>query len=128
MSIRALKRVVVVLGVLCAVLFVGSAFLLWNSGVLRLQVAFADDQTQILDEMRTQTLQSVSPPDIAGTLRYALEYCPSGTKRQEGSRLDRVVERLRTAIIRDIVAHLRHTTGLDLDENSEPWIQKYARN
>lgn len=127
MSIPALKRLAVVLGVFCAVLFVGSGFLLWSHGWLHFQAAFADEQTQIFDQMRTQALQSTSPPDIAGSLEYAVFYYPSGSKQQAGSRLDRVVERHRMAVVRDIVAHLRRTTGQDLGESPEPWIQKYAQ-
>ena len=127
MSIPALKRLALLLGVLCVVLFVGSGFLFWSYGWLHVQAAFADDQTQIFDEMRTRALQSTSPPDIAGSLQYAAFYYPSGSKQRAGSQLDRVVERHRTAVVRDIVAHLRRTTGQDLGESPEPWIQKYAQ-
>ncbi len=126
MSVPALKRLTDPLGVLSAVLFVGSGFLFWSYGWLYVQAAFADDQTQIFDEMRTRALQSTSPPAIAGSLRYAVSYYPSGSKQRAGSLLDRVVERHRTAVVRDIVAHLRRTTGQDLGESPEPWIQKYA--
>ncbi len=127
MSNPALKRLVIVLGALCAVLFVCSGFLFWSYGYLHLQAAFADAQTQIFDEMRTQALQSSAPPDIAGSLEYVVTYYPSGSKQRAGSKLDRVVERHRTAVVRDIVAHLRSSTGQDLGESPEPWIQKYAR-
>jgi len=116
-----------VLGVFCALLFVGSGFLFWRYGYLHLQAAFADEQTQIFDEMRTRALQSTAPPDIAGSLAYVVIYYPSGSKQQAGSKLDRVVERHRTAVVRDIVAHLRRTTGQDLGESPELWIQKYAQ-
>lgn len=126
MSIPALKRLVLVLGVICAALFVGSGFLFWNYGNLQVQEAFADEQTQIFDDMRTRALQSAAPPDITGRLDYVISYYPSGSKQRMGSRLDRVVERHRTAVIRDMVAHLRRTTGQNLGESPEPWIQKYA--
>ena len=127
MSIPALKRLAVALGVFCAVLFVGSGFLFWSDGYLHLQAAFADEQTQIFDEMRTRTLQSTAPPDIAGSLEYVVIYYPSGSKHRAGSKLDRVVERHRTAVVRDIVAHLRRTTGQDLGKSPDAWIQKYAQ-
>ena len=127
MSISALKRLAIALGVFCAVLFVGSGFLFWSYGWLHVQAAFADEQTHIFDEMRTRALQSTSPPDIAGSLEYVVIYYPSGSKQRAGSKLDRVVERHRAAVVRDIVAHLRHTTGQDLGERPEPWIQKYAQ-
>jgi len=127
MSISTLKRLAVVLGVFCAVLFVGSGFLFWSYNYLYLQAAFADEQTQIFDEMRMRALQSTVPPDIAGSLEYVVIYYPSGSKQRAGSKLDRVVERHRTTVVRDIVAHLRHTTGQDLGDSPEPWIQKYAQ-
>jgi len=127
MSIQTLKRLALVLGVLCAVLFVGSGFVFWSYGWLYVRAALADEQTQIFDEMRTQALQSTAPPDIASALEYVVIYYPSGTKQRAGSKLDRVVERHRTAVVRDIVAHLRRTTGQDLGESPETWIQKYAQ-
>ena len=127
MSIPALKRLAVGLGIICTALFVGSCFLFWSYGYLYLQAAFADEQTQIFDEMRTRALRSTSSPDIAGSLEYVVFYYPSGSKQRSGSKLDRVVERHRTAVVRDIIAHLRRTTGQDLGERPEPWIQKYAQ-
>ena len=126
MSIPALKRLAAVLGVLCAVLFVASSFLFWSYGWLSVQAAFADEQTEIFDDMRVRALQSIAPPDIASHLDYAVRYYPSGTKQPAGSRLDRVVERHRSAVVRDIIAHLRRRTGEDLGDKPEPWIQKYA--
>jgi hypothetical protein len=126
MSIPALKRFAVVLGVSCAVLFVASGFLFWSYGYLHLQAAFADEQTHVFDEARTRAIQSASPSDIAASLEYVVIYYPSGSKQRAGSKLDRVVERHRLAVVRDIVAHLRRTTGQDLGEGPEPWIQKYA--
>ena len=120
------RRVAIVLGVFCAVLLVGSGFLLWIHGSLHLRTAFADEQTQIFDDMRMRALQSTAAPDIAGSLEYVVFYYPSGSKQRAGSKLDRVVERHRTAVVRDIVAHLRRTTGQDLGDGPEPWIQKYA--
>ena len=127
MSHPTLKRLAVILGVFCVGLFVGSSFLFWSYAWLHVQASFADEQTQIFDEMRARALQFTSPPDIAGSLEYVAFYYPSGSKQQAGSRLDRVVERHRTAVVRDIVAHLRRTTGQDLGEGPEPWIQKYTQ-
>lgn len=127
MSQPALRRLAVVLGILCVVLVVWAGFRTWDYGVLSLQVAFADDQTQIVEEMRIQAVQSASPRDIARSLEYAIAYYPSGTKQQNGSRLDRIVERHRAAVVREIVAHLRLTTGEDLGESPGPWIEKYAQ-
>jgi len=74
-----------------------------------------------------QSHQSTKPRDIAESLEYVVWYYPSGTKQEAGSRLDRVVERHRKAVVRDIVAHLRSVTNQDLGERPEPWIEKYAQ-
>lgn len=124
MSILGFKRLAVLLAS-CGILFVCSFVLFWSYGNLLPQAAFADDQTQIFDEMRAQALQATAPPDIARSLKYVVNYYPSGTKQPAGSDLDRVVERHRTAVVRDIIEHLRCTTGQDLGESPEPWIQSY---
>ena len=127
MSIPTLKRLAVVLGVFCVGLSVGGVFLLRSSVSLKLEAAFADEQTEVFDAMRTRALSSAVPDDIADSLSYVVSYYPSGSKQGEGTALDHVVERHRQAVVRDIVAHLRRTTGLDLGESPEPWILKYAR-
>ena len=94
---------------------------------MQLRTAFADEQTRIFDDMRTRALQSAVPTDIAAYLGYVVSYYPSGTKQPAGSRLDRVVERYRTIVVRDVVAHLRRSTGEDLVGDPEPWIQGYGK-
>ena len=127
MSHRALKRLAVILGILCVLMVVHSGFLLWDMAFLGLRVAFADEQTQIFDDMRAQALASTSPRVIADSLQGATDYYRSGTRQQAGSPLDRIVERHRTAVVRDIITHFRRTTGEELGESSDPWIEKYGR-
>ncbi len=100
--------------------------LFWSYGWLKIRVAFASEQTQIFEEMRTQALQS-DATGAAGCLEYVVGYYPSGSKQETGSRLDRMVERERALAVRDIVAYLRTKTGQDLGESPEAWIQKYAK-
>ena len=97
----------------------------WNYGWLKIHVAFASEQTQIFDEMRTKAMQS-DPAGAAGCLQCVVNYYPSGSKQETGSRLDRIVERERTLAVREIIAHLRVKTNQDLGENPDVWIQKYA--
>jgi hypothetical protein len=123
MSTPAYKRLTIVL---CITLVVLTGALLWNYGSLKLRVAFASEQTQIFEEMRTKALQS-DPAGAAGCLEYVAGYYPSGSKQDSGSRLDRIVERERALTERDIIAYLRTRTGEDLGTNSEAWIQKYAK-
>jgi hypothetical protein len=48
------------------------------------------------------------------------------SKQQKGSRLDRVVERHRSSVVREIIGHLRGVTGQELGGKPEEWIQRYA--
>ena len=125
MSISAYKRLTIALGILCAGLLVICGCLFWRFGWQGIQIAFASEQTEIFDEMRTKALQS-DPAGAAGYLEYVVRYYPSGTKQEAGSKLDRIVERERAFAERDIMAYLRTKTGEDLGANPEAWIQKYA--
>lgn len=125
MSIPGYKRLTIALVVLCVGLVALCGSLFWNHGWLTIHVAFASEQTQIFDEERSKALQS-DAAGAAGSLQYIVNYYPSGTKQQTGSKLDRMVERERTLAERDIIAYLRTKTGQDLGESPEAWIQKYA--
>lgn len=99
----------------------------WNHARLKLEVAFAEEQTSIFEQMRQQAIEG-SPSGAAESLAYVVNYYPSGTKQREGSRLDSVVERMRGCVVRDIISHLRQKTGEELGEKPEAWIEKYAKN
>lgn len=99
----------------------------WNYARLKIEVAFAEEQTRIFEDMRKQG-SSGSPTGAAESLAYVLNYYPSGSKQREGSRLDRVVERARTDAVREIISELRQKTGEDLGAKPEAWIEKYAKN
>ena len=99
----------------------------WNHARLKIEVAFAEEQTRIFEQMRQQAMEG-SPSGAAESLAYVVNYYPSGTKQREGSRLDSVVERMRSCAVRDIILHLRQKTGEDLGEKPEAWIEKYAKN
>jgi hypothetical protein len=126
MCIPVYKRLTIVLGVVCVGLLTLYGCLFWSYGWLKIRVAFASEQTQIFEEMRTQALQS-DAAGAAGCLEYVVGYYPSGSKQEAGSRLDRMVERERALAVRDILAYLRTKTGQDLGESPEAWIQKYAK-
>ena len=99
----------------------------WNFARLKIEVAFAEEQTRIFEDMRKQAL-SGSPTGVAESLAYVVNYHPSGSKQREGSRLDRAAERARAATTREIVGELRQKAGEDLGAKPEKWIQKYAKN
>jgi hypothetical protein len=88
---------------------------------LSIRVSFADDQTEIFDEMRTNALQS-PPTEAVRCLEYVVEFYPSGTKQVPGSRLDLIVERARQNAINEIIANLRTKTGKDYGDDPKRWI------
>lgn len=126
LSIPNYKRLTITLGVVCAGLFLLSGYLYWTYGVLKIRVAFASEQTQIFEDMRTKAFQG-DAATAAGCLQYVVWYYPSGTKQVPSSRLDRMVEREREHAVRDILSYLRTKTGEDLGENPEAWIEKYDK-
>jgi len=116
--------------------FVGSVALLlaillgwqsWSYARLKIEVAFAEEQTRIFDTMLQQAV-AASPAEAAGALAYVVNYYPSGTKQRRGSRLDKVVERAGASVIRGMVSELREKTGEDLGTEPEAWIERYAKN
>ncbi len=110
---------------LCAVSVAAAALGWWQYLPLSLRVAFADEQTEIFDAMRSQALAG-DTTEAARCLQYVVSYYPTGTKQIQSSRLDRVVERSRARATADIIAHLRVTTRSDLGATPETWIRQYA--
>ncbi len=112
---------------LCAVSLATAAFGWWQHLRLSIRVAFADEQTEIFDTMRSQALAG-DATEAARCLQYVVSYYPSGTKQVPASRLDRIVERSRARATADIIAHLRATTATDLGVMPEPWIVSIRYN
>jgi hypothetical protein len=110
-----------IVGVAVVAVLVGLGFSLIGHAITSVQIAFADEQTAIFEQMRRQTVESAAV-DV-GYLEYTLSYYPSGTKQTKGSRLDRVVERARQGAMREIIAILRSRTGLDLGKEPQRWIE-----
>ena len=97
-SVVALKVAVVLLIVLYGILF---AYYGW----LKIHVSLASEQTEIFESMRAEALKS-NTVGAAENLRYVINYYPSGSKQETGSRLDKMVERERASAVRDIIAYL----------------------
>jgi hypothetical protein len=91
---------------------------------LALQVSFAEDQTDIFEDMRVQALQA-EPEKAVDYLEYVVNYYTSGSKQVKGSKLDRIVERARRNAIAAIIAALRKKTGEDFGDDAQAWIDHY---
>jgi hypothetical protein len=126
MSLSGYKRLTVALGILCGLLAVLCVCGFITCASLKLSVTFASEQAHIFDEMRDKALNS-DVSAAAGCLEYVVNYYPSGTKQESGSRLDHMVESARGQAVRQIVAYLRTKTGEDLGPDPESWINKYAK-
>jgi hypothetical protein len=103
-----------------------SAKVTYDHALHSIRVAFAEDQTEILEEMRAKALRS-NPSEAVDFLEYATNYYPSGTKQVQDSRLDRIVERARDRSVREILADLRVKTGKDLGSDPQKWIEAYQK-
>lgn len=126
LRLSSYKRLTITLGVVSVGLLALNGWLFWTYGWLKIRVAFASDQTQIFEDMRTKAFHG-DTATAAGCLQYVVWYYPSGSKQEPGSRLDRMVERERERAVRDILSYLRTKTGEDLGETPEAWIQRYGK-
>lgn len=123
-SIIALIGIILVLCVVVAWRFIECA-------TSSLHLSFADEQTQIFDEMAAKAAESLrqSPPDVRaaiGYLEYMHNYYPSGTKQTTGSRLDRIVERSRWLAELRIIQLLQEATGKNLGNDADAWIREFS--
>jgi hypothetical protein len=116
---------------IAAVLFslpcVAACWLFFRYAGQTIHVVFAYDQTGIFEEMRDKCLRATDPSEGAYCLEYTMDYYPSGSKQEKGSWLDHIVERARRSAIREMIAHLRTLTGLDLGNDPAVWIAKFKK-
>jgi hypothetical protein len=126
MTLSANHRWVWALGGLSLVWLVLAGYCFARWGLLHVQVALGEEQTQMFEQCRAQALQSSDPTRITGLIQAARIYYPSGTKQAVGSHVDRMVERSRSLAIDDMIARLRNVTGLDLGKDPQRWIDKYG--
>ena len=125
MTIIGYRRAAAVLSVASVILLIVIVALALRLWPLEIRVMMAHEQIQLFDEMHQRAMHG-SASEIAESMRYVVSYYPSGTKQIAGSLLDQIVEQARAATIRDLIDHLRQTTGEDLGDAAEPWIQKFG--
>jgi hypothetical protein len=103
----------------CVILTVTLAWFAYQFGKVSLEAAFAEEQVRIFYAMRDQA-RAASPIQAVGSLDYAADYYPSGTKQTSGSRLDRLVESVRADVCQQIMGELNNRTGERI-ETVEGW-------
>ena len=111
--------------VVALVLIAGLWFAKW--GVLRVRVAFAEEETMMFEECLRKARQCTTPETIAGYLQAAIVYYPSGSKQIVGSHLDRMVERSRRQVIEDLIDLLRQVSRTDFGADPQKWIEHFAK-
>ncbi|MEO8426888.1 MAG: hypothetical protein ABI651_07235 [Verrucomicrobiota bacterium] len=93
--------------------------------LLKLRLAFAEEQIAIFFESRSSALKAADTTQAVSFLEYASEYYPSGTKQSPGSRLDRIVETVRSNCVQDIITDLKRRTGKDLGSAPTNWYKEF---
>lgn len=94
-------------------------------GRLHVPAALAEEQTRMFEECRTKAFQSKHPEEIVELIRSAQSYYPSGFRQKNGSHLDGMVERARRLAVDDMIRHLTLTTGLELGNDPQSWIERF---
>ncbi len=115
----------VLLGLIFAGLVALCGWQFIRSAVLQIHVAFAEDQTQMISEFLENAQKETRPERVTIWLEQMVNYYPSGTKQVAGSRLDRVVERVRSGAVTEILSRLRSITGQDLGSDAAKWLTAY---
>ena len=93
--------------------------------ILKVRTAFAEDQVSIIYEARQKAFEATTPTQAVGFLEYAIDYYPSGTKQTQNSRLDRLVELVRSNVVSDIITDLKKKTGQDFGNEPTNWFRHY---
>lgn len=107
--------------------------------VLRSFVHALTAQAEVIEQCRDNGLHGATPSVTATCLKYAIEFqmpdwsvgskyfasAPQVTQYYT-AQLQRMVARERTAAIKDLIAHLRATTGQDLGDDPQKWIKEFA--
>jgi hypothetical protein len=119
-AVRKSGKIVFLVFVLIITLVAG--FFLARYYLLLYRVLHATQQIETFYDLRSKALQSDTDEGVQ-CLANVLGLFPSGTMQETGSPLDRMVERARESVAREIVAYLRKKSPEDLGEDPEKWIQ-----
>lgn len=94
--------------------------------VQSLRIEFARDQVEVFGWSLESALKA-EPAKAVEHLEYVRHYYSSGSKQETGSKLDFIVETHRASVIREIIAHLRARTGVDLGNDPQAWIDRFGK-
>jgi TRAP-type C4-dicarboxylate transport system permease small subunit len=110
----------------CVLIAILSAGWLGVQYVLQsIRISFAAEQIQLFDWSLENAMKG-EPSEAVAQLQDVRDYYTSGSKQATGSFLDRMVETHRASVIREIIAHLRSKTRIDLGADPQAWIDRYG--
>jgi hypothetical protein len=115
--------------VLSAVIAVLSALLAWSvlsRALFEIETTLADEHARELEFLRDQVLVCTNVTEIADTLHYMTIYYAPDHEAVRRKRYESLLKRVRVALIREVIDHLRIVTGEDLGDEAAPWIATYA--
>ena len=110
-------------GVLSALLL----FTFVKFGMHMIHVELGKGQVEMFYRMKADALQSDSVERMIFCLDFIHTCYPSGTKQTKGTRMDSIVENVRTEVMGDIVSALRMKTGEDYGDDPVKWIKVYLK-
>ena len=84
------------------------SYLAWRNFAYEMRLRFAAEQIRTIIDLKTTAIQSSTPDKYLQALR---NYYPSGTKQVEGSKLDFIVETVRTNAIHEIMTARARTSN-----------------
>lgn len=91
---------------------------------LVLDVCFALEQVEVFHAVKEQIKSgNDNRKEIASQLNYIINYYPSGTKQEKGSRLDRIVESARKDVLEDLIIFLKGKLNEDYGSVPEKWVE-----
>jgi hypothetical protein len=112
---RTVIATVIAVGVLAC-----CAYLAWINLQHQIRLRFAVGQIQTFEQLKESALSSSEPEEY---LQAILDHYPSGTKQPHGTKLDWLVENARSNAVREIIAHLRQKTGMNMGSEPSKWIE-----
>ena len=124
---RRWKVIAIVLSFALTASLVGCGWLIVNYLWLSVTASFASEQTRLFHEFRDEALATNDPAKAARYLDAVISYYPSGSKQQQGTTLDRLVERHRNDASMAIIRHLRQITGTDLGNDPQRWLEEFDK-
>jgi len=121
---KTLRRGVIALAALACGAICLAVWCLVRYAALSVEVGLARERVQVIAYATDRALRG-TPAEAAAHLEYVLGYYPPGQGRSAGAELDAIVETHRRVCTRQIIEHLKRTTGENLGDEPRAWIERF---